>query len=81
MPDWAAWPFPTEDPYGAYHEARTRAPVQWNEQIDAHVVLSYEHAAAVMRSPEWSSTHAAAHGCSLSSAAPALSRSCGAGRC
>ncbi len=55
MPDWAAWPFPTEDPYGAYHEARTRAPVQWNEQIGAHLVLSYEHAAVVMRSPEWSS--------------------------
>jgi cytochrome P450 len=55
MPDWAAWPFPTEDPYPAYHAARMQAPVQWNEQLGAHLILSYEHAAAVLRSPEWSS--------------------------
>ncbi len=55
MPDWQAWPFPTEDPYPAYRLARARAPVQWNEQLGAHLVLSYEHAAAVLRSPEWSS--------------------------
>ena len=55
MPDWAAWPFPTEDPYPAYHAARARAPVQWNEQLGAYLVLSYEHAAAVLRGPEWSS--------------------------
>jgi pimeloyl-[acyl-carrier protein] synthase len=55
MLDWAAWPFPVEDPYAAYHAARTRAPVQWNEPLGAHLVLSYEHAAAVLRSPEWSS--------------------------
>jgi cytochrome P450 len=55
MPDWAAWPFPTEDPYPAYHAARTRAPVQWDERLGAHLVLSHEHAAAVLRSPEWSS--------------------------
>jgi hypothetical protein len=29
--------------------------VQWDEQLGAHLVLSYEHAAAVLRSPEWSS--------------------------
>jgi cytochrome P450 len=55
MPDWQAWPFPTEDPYPAYRAARARAPIQWNEQLGAHLVLSYEHAAAVLRSPEWSS--------------------------
>ena len=32
-----------------------RAPVQWNEQLGAYLVLSYEHAAAVLRGPEWSS--------------------------
>ena len=55
MPDWQGWPFGTEDPYPAYHAARTQAPVQWNEQLGAHLVLSYEHAADVLRSPEWSS--------------------------
>ncbi len=55
MPDWQAWPFPTEDPYPGYRTARAQAPVQWNEQLGAHLVLSYEHAAAVLRSPEWSS--------------------------
>jgi cytochrome P450 len=55
MPDWTAWPFPTEDPYPAYHAARTQAPVQWNEPLGAHLVLSHEHAATVLRSPEWSS--------------------------
>ncbi|MGA9874845.1 MAG: cytochrome P450 [Solirubrobacteraceae bacterium] len=55
MPDWSAWPFPTENPYAAYRSARTRAPVQWNEQLGAHLVLSHEHAAAVLRVPEWSS--------------------------
>ena len=56
MPDWTHWPFPTEDPYPAYHAARTRAPVQWDERLDAVLVLSHEHALAVMRDPErWSS--------------------------
>ena len=55
MPDWRVWPFPTEDPYPAYRAARARAPVQWNEQLGAHLVLSHEHAASVLRSPEWSS--------------------------
>jgi cytochrome P450 len=55
MPDWTAWPFPAEDPYPAYHAARTQAPVQWNEPLGAHLVLSHEHAASVLRSPEWSS--------------------------
>jgi cytochrome P450 len=55
MPDRRAWPFPTEDPYPAYHAARARAPVQWNEQLGVHLVLSYEHAASVLRSPGWSS--------------------------
>jgi pimeloyl-[acyl-carrier protein] synthase len=55
MPDWAAWPFPTEDPYPAYQAARAGGAVQWNEQLGANLVLSYEHAAAVLRGPEWSS--------------------------
>jgi cytochrome P450 len=55
MPDWTAWPFPAEDPYPAYHAARAQAPVQWNEPLGAHLVLSHEHAASVLRSPDWSS--------------------------
>ena len=55
MPDWTAWPFPTEDPDPAYHAARAQAPVQWNERLGAVLGLSDEHAAAVLRSPEWSS--------------------------
>ncbi|MGA2166205.1 MAG: cytochrome P450 [Solirubrobacteraceae bacterium] len=55
MPDWTAWPFPAEDPYPAYHAARAQAPVQWNERLGAHLVLSHEHAATVLRGPEWSS--------------------------
>jgi cytochrome P450 len=55
MPDWQAWPFPAEDPYPAYRDDRARAPVQWNERLGAHLVLSHEHAVAVLRSPEWSS--------------------------
>jgi cytochrome P450 len=55
MPDWQAWPFPTADPYPAYHAAREQASVQWNEALEAHLVLSYEHAAEVLHSPEWSS--------------------------
>ena len=55
MPDWTAWPFPTEDPYPAYHVARAQAPIQWDERLGAHLVLSHEHATAVLRGPEWSS--------------------------
>lgn len=55
MPDWSAWPFADVDPYPAYHDARARAPVQWSEALGAHLVLSYEHAVAVLRGPEWSS--------------------------
>jgi cytochrome P450 len=55
MPDWAAWPFPTDDPYAAYDVARVGGPVQWNERLGAHLVLSHEHADAILRSPQWSS--------------------------
>lgn len=55
MPDWNAWPFPTDDPYPAYHAARAQAPVQWDERLGAHLVLSHDHAAAVLRGSEWSS--------------------------
>lgn len=55
MPDWTAWPFPAEDPYPSYHAARAQAPVQWHEPLGAHLVLSYEHATTVLRSPYWSS--------------------------
>ena len=53
MPDWAAWPFPMADPYPAYRAARERAPVQWSERLGAYLVLSYDHAAAVLRGAEW----------------------------
>ncbi len=55
MPEWAAWPFPSEDLYPSYHAARERGPVQWNEALGAHLVLSHEHATAVLRGSEWSS--------------------------
>jgi cytochrome P450 len=55
MPDRTAWPFGVEDPYPAYHAAREKAPVQWNEQLGAHLVLSQEHAGAVLRDKDWSS--------------------------
>lgn len=55
MPDWNAWPFESEDPYGGYGAARERAPVLWEERLGVHLVLSYEHAAAVLRGSQWSS--------------------------
>jgi cytochrome P450 len=55
MPDRTAWPFPAEDPYPAYHAARAAAAVQWNEDLGVNLVLSHEHAAAVLRGHEWSS--------------------------
>jgi cytochrome P450 len=55
VPDWSAWPFPAEDPYPAYRTAREQAPVQWNQEVGAHLVLSHEHAAAVLRGRDWSS--------------------------
>ncbi len=55
MSDWTAWPFPTDDPYPAYHAARARAPVQWNKRLGVHLVLSHEHATTVLRGSEWSS--------------------------
>jgi cytochrome P450 len=55
VPDRAAWPFPPADPYPAYHAARGEAPVQWSEALGAHLVLSHEHATAVLHKPEWSS--------------------------
>ncbi|HXB65041.1 MAG TPA: cytochrome P450 [Solirubrobacteraceae bacterium] len=56
MADWRAWPFPTGDPYPAYHAARGRAAVQRDERLGAVLVLSHEHALAVLRNPEqWSS--------------------------
>jgi hypothetical protein len=55
MPDWSAWPFPSEDPYLAYRIAREQAPVQWNERLGAHLVLAHEHADAALRAGQWSS--------------------------
>jgi cytochrome P450 len=55
VPDWSTWPFPAEDPYPGYHAARARAPVQWHERLGVHLVLSHEHATAVLRGPQWSS--------------------------
>jgi cytochrome P450 len=53
--DRAPWPFPADDLYPAYHAARAEAPVQFDEALDAHLVLSHEHAETVLRSPDWSS--------------------------
>src|SRR5207302_9589680 len=55
MADWAAWPFPTDDPYPAYHAVRAEAPVLWNEQLGCFLILSHKHAVAVLRGREWSS--------------------------
>jgi cytochrome P450 len=55
VPDWSAWPFGFEDPYPDYRAAREQAPVQWDERVGAHLVLSHEHAAAVLRGKDWSS--------------------------
>ncbi len=55
MPDWSAWPFPSDDPYLAYRAAREQAPVQWNDGLGAHLVLAHEHADAVLRAGRWSS--------------------------
>ncbi len=56
MTDWMEWPFPAADLYPAYHAARAQAAVQWNERLGALLVLSHEHAVAVLRNPEqWSS--------------------------
>jgi hypothetical protein len=52
MPDWTAWPFQTEDPYPAYHAARSGTAVQWNEQLGVNRVLSHERAASVLHGPE-----------------------------
>ncbi|HJZ36127.1 MAG TPA: hypothetical protein VJ204_07625, partial [Solirubrobacterales bacterium] len=55
MPDWSAWPFETEDPYPGYRAAREEAAVRWDEGVGAHLVLSHEHAARVLRGAGWSS--------------------------
>ncbi|MGH2903778.1 MAG: cytochrome P450 [Solirubrobacteraceae bacterium] len=55
MPDWSAWPFAPEDPYPSYHAARARAPIQWDEQLGAYLVLSHEHATEILRDSVWSS--------------------------
>lgn len=52
MPDW---PFDLDDPYPGYHAARAAAPVQFHDGVGAHLVLSYEHADAVLRGAEFSS--------------------------
>ena len=82
MPDWTAWPFPTEDPYPAYHAARAQAPVQWNEPLGAHLVLSHEHAASRSAQPRVELRPAQQPAdCSPPSAAQEPARSCGASRC
>jgi cytochrome P450 len=55
VPDSTIWPFGIDDPYSDYRAAREEAPVQWNERLRAHLVLSQEHAAAVLRGQDWSS--------------------------
>src|SRR2546425_255352 len=55
MGDWAAWPFPADDPYPAYHAARAKGPVLWSEQLGCFLILSHEQGEAVLRGREWSS--------------------------
>jgi hypothetical protein len=55
MFEQSVWPFPADDLYPAYAAARERAPVQWHEGMGAHLILSHELAAQVLRDPEWSS--------------------------
>jgi hypothetical protein len=55
MPDSPILPFSVDDPYPGYRAAREEAPVQWNERLRAYLVLSHEHAAAVLRGQDWSS--------------------------
>jgi len=56
MPDWSAWPFPPEDPYPAYREAREAAPVQWNEDLAAYLILAHAPAEQILRDADrWSS--------------------------
>jgi cytochrome P450 len=55
MPESTVWPFGVEDPYPDYRAAREKASVQWDERLGAHLILSQEHAAAVLRSQDWSS--------------------------
>jgi cytochrome P450 len=54
VPDWGAWPFEVEDPYPGYRAAREEAPVRRDERVGACLVLSHEHAAAVLRGEDWS---------------------------
>ncbi len=56
MPDWSAWPFPSEDPYPAYREAREAGPVQWHEHLAAHLILAHAPAEQILGDPhDWSS--------------------------
>jgi cytochrome P450 len=52
MPDFTAWPFPHDDPFAAYAEARARAPVRYDPEVDGHIVLSFEHCQAILKDPE-----------------------------
>lgn len=54
MADPPAWPFPLDDPYPAYAEARAESSVQWNEKLGAWLVLSHAEAIEVLRSEVWS---------------------------
>ena len=49
------WPFDLDDPYPGYHAARAVAPVRYDDALGAHLVLSHEHAAAVLRGADFSS--------------------------
>lgn len=49
-----AWPFPVDDPYPAYAQMRSEAPVAWNNELGAWLVLSHPAATEVLRSPAWS---------------------------
>lgn len=53
--DMPAWPFPADDPYPAYEREREHGPVQWHDGLNAWLVLSHEHALAVLGGDSWSS--------------------------
>jgi cytochrome P450 len=51
MPEPPAWPFPLDDPYPAYAEARARGPVLEDAWAGAPIVLSHALVEAVLRDP------------------------------
>jgi len=49
------WPVPLDDPYPGLARLREQSPVHRLPQLGAHLVVSYDLAAQVLHSPDWSS--------------------------